>query len=72
MWESLVWVWGSEYVLGVREFCVGFSECVCAVCGTDWCGIGGDSLCCVRERLVWICGIEFVLCVGEFGVGLGE
>ena len=42
------------------------------MCGTVWCGIGGDSLCCVWERLLWICEIEIVLCVGEFGVGLGE
>jgi len=36
------------------------------VCGKDWCGFGGEIVCCVWERLrrVWLS--EFVLCVGEF------
>ena len=74
VWESFVWVWGSEFVLCVGQFCVGLWELVCAVCGkvlcgfggvsvfyvcgTVWCGFGGVSLCCV--------------CLRQFGVGLVE
>jgi len=56
VWDSLVWVWGSEYVQ----------------CGTVWGESGGVSLCCVWESLVFVWGSEFVLCVGKFSVGLGE
>jgi len=48
---------GSECVLCVGQFCVGFR---------------GVSECCVWECLLWIWGIECVLFVGVFGVGLGE
>jgi len=41
VWESLVWVWGSECVL-----CVGqFGACLEVV-----------SVCCVWESLVWVFG----------------
>jgi len=42
------------------------------VCGRDWGGIGGVSLCCVWDSLGRVWGSDFVLCVGAFGVGLGE
>ena len=57
MWDSLVWVCGSVYVLCVGHFVVGFMDV---------------SVCCVWDSLVWVCGSECVLCVGQFGVGLGE
>jgi len=57
VWERLVWVWGSEFVLCVGEFGAGLGELV---------------FCRVWERFVWVWGSEFVLCVGEFGAGLGE
>jgi len=87
MWESLVWVWGSECVLCVGQFGVGLGERVCGVCGRVWwgfgkvsrcCGwesfvwVGGVSVCYVLERWVWDWGRECVVFVGEFGVGLGE
>ena len=56
LWESLVWVWGSECVLCVGQFgvCLG-SECVLFV--------GQFGVC---------LGAECVLCVGQFGMGLWE
>jgi len=42
------------------------------VCGRDWGGFGGVSLCCVWDSLGRVWGSEVVLCVGAFGVGLGE
>ena len=57
VWDSLVWVWGSEFVLCV----VVFVSC-----------FGGVSLCCVSDSLVWVWGSEFVLCVGQFGTGSWE
>jgi len=50
-----------------------YRHCVCAVCGTLWCGFGGVSVqqvalcclyigivcvCCVWESLVWVWGSE--------------
>ena len=49
--DSLVWFWGSEFVLFVGQFGVGLGEWVCAVCGIVWGGFGG---------------CESVLCVGHF------
>ena len=72
VWDSLVWVCGSECVLCVGQFGVGLWERECALCGTVWCGFGGVSVCCVWESLVWVCGSECVLRVGEFGVDLWE
>jgi len=40
------------------------------VCGRDWGGFGGVSLCCVWDSLLFVCGNEFVLCVGQFGACL--
>ena len=66
MWESLVWVWGSECVLCVGQFGVGLVECVllcleefrvglgeilCSVCGRVLCRIMGVSLCYVWDSL---------------------
>ena len=51
VWDSLVWFWGSEFVLFVGQFGVGLGEWVCAVCGIVWGGFGG---------------CESVLCVGHF------
>ena len=45
VWDRLVWVWGSEFVLCVVEYCVGLGESVC-VCM------------CVWERLVCVWGSE--------------
>ena len=39
VWDSLVWVWGSVYLLCVGQF-FGGSE--------------GVSLCCVWDNLVWV------------------
>jgi len=72
VWDSLVWVSGNECVLCVGQFMVGLWECVCAVCGTVWCGFVGVSVCCVWDSLVWVCGSECVLYVGQFCVGLWE
>jgi len=62
VWNSLVWVCGSEFVLCVGQyglvcgsecllcvghFGVGLGERVCAVCGTVCCGLVGVSVCCV-------------------------
>jgi len=47
VWDSLVWVWWSEFVLCVGHFGVGLGECVCAVFGRVLCGFGGMSVCCV-------------------------
>jgi len=57
VWESLMWVCGSECLLCVGQFGV---------------GLWGMSLCCVWDSLVWVWGSKFVLCVGQFGAGLGE
>ena len=57
VWDSFVWVWGSECVLCVAQFGVGFV---------------GVSLCCVWDSFVWVWGSECVLCVLQFVVGLGE
>ena len=54
VWDSLGRVWGSEIVLRVGEFFVGLGECVCAVCGTVCCGIGGVRICCVWDSLVCV------------------
>ena len=35
---QIFWLWGSEFVLYVLEFCVVFGDCVCAVFGIVWCG----------------------------------
>jgi len=72
VWDSLVWVCGSECVLLVGQFGVGLWEWVCAACGTVWCGFVGVGVCCVWDSLVWACGSECVLRVGQFGVGLWE
>ena len=40
VWDSLGRFWGIETVLRVGELFVGLVECVCAVCGKVWCGIG--------------------------------
>jgi len=57
VWESFVWVLGSECVL-----CVGqFEACLEVV-----------SVCCVWDSLVWVCESECVLCVGQIGEGLWE
>ena len=72
VWDRLLRVWGSEFVLCVGQFGVGLGECVCAVCGTDLGVSRRVSLCCVWESLVLVWGCECVLCVGQFGVGLGE
>jgi len=45
---------------------------VSPVCGRDWGGFGGVTLCCVWDSLVRCCGSEFVLCVVLNCVGLGE
>ena len=41
VWDNLVWVCGSEFVLCVAQFGVGLWERVCVVCGTVWCGFVG-------------------------------
>ena len=57
MRDSLVWIWGTEFVL-----CVGqFGACLEIV-----------SVCCVWDSLERDWGIDFVLCVGEFGAGFEE
>jgi len=48
-------VWG-KFVVGFG----GFSLCLC---GKDWFGIVGVSVCCVSDSLLWVCGSEFVLCL---------
>jgi len=70
VWDSLGWVGGSEILLRVGEIDVCLWECVCAVCGTVWCGIGVVSMCCVWARFVSVCGSVYVLSVGQFVVGL--
>ena len=40
VWDILVSVWRSEFVLCVGLFLVGLWECVCAVCGTVCEGLG--------------------------------
>ena len=86
VWDSLVWVWVSEFLLCVGQFRVGLRELVCAACGRNLYRFRGVSLCCVWdslfrvwgilccmcESLVWVLESEFVLCVGEYGVGLEE
>ena len=82
VWDSLLLVCGSECVLFVGQFGVGFWECVCAMCGKIWCGfVGvscavsgsvwcwfvGVSVCCVWEILERVSVGECVLCVGLFG-----
>ena len=57
VWDSFVWVWGSECVLCVGEIRADF---------------GGVRLCCVWESLGRVWGSEFVLCVGQFVVGLWD
>jgi len=57
MWDSFVWVCGSECVLCVEQFVVYF-----------W----GVRVCCAWDSLEWVCGRECVLCVEQFGVGLWE
>ena len=72
MWDSLVWIWGSEFVLCVGQFgsCLEIKSvcCVWESLERDW----GIDFCCVWESLGRVWGDEFVLCVGQFGVGLGE
>ena len=70
VWDSLVWVWGSECAAGGFVVFV-YRHCVCAVCGTVWSGFGGVS---VQQVALWCLYIGFVcvLCLGQFGVGLGE
>jgi len=72
VWDSMVWVWGSECVLCVGQFGAGLGEWVRVVCGIVWCGFGGVGVCCVWESLVWVWGSECVLCVGQFLDGLWE
>jgi len=72
VWDSLGRVWWSEIVLRVEELCVRLGECVFAVCGTVWCGIGGVRICCVWDSLVPVWGREYVPYVGQIGAGLGE
>jgi len=38
--DSLVWVWGNEFVQCVGEFGESLGELVCAVCGRDLCRFG--------------------------------
>ena len=57
VWDRLMWVSGSEFVLCVGTFGVGF---------------GGVCMCCVWESLGLFFRIEFVLRVVEFCVDLGE
>ena len=45
VWDSLVWVCGSECVLCVGQFGV---------------GLWVESVCCVWDSLVWVCGSECV------------
>ena len=66
MWDSLVWVWGREYVLCVGQFGAGLGECDYAACG-----FGGVCLCCVWGSMVWDWGSENLLFVGQFGLCLG-
>ena len=51
VWESLGWVWGSDFVLCVGQFRAGLGECFCAVCRTVWCGFVVVRVCCVWESL---------------------
>ena len=44
VWDSLVWVWGSE----------------CVLCGRVWCGFVGVSVCCVWDSLERVYGSECV------------
>jgi len=57
VWNSLVWVCGSECVLCVGQFGVGLWRIFFAVCGTVWRGFVGVSVFCV---------------VGQFCVGMLE
>jgi len=57
VWDSLVWVLRSEFVLCVGKFERVCGERVCAVCGTVFCGFLGS---------------ECVLYEGQFGVGFWE
>jgi len=46
VWYSLLWVWGSEFVLcvGVLGVCVK-GERLCTLLGRIWSGFGGMSVC---------------------------
>jgi len=57
VWDSLGWVWGSEFLLCVGQIVLGLWECVCAVFCTDW-SVSAD--------------IECVLCVGRCSTCLGD
>jgi len=57
VWDSLLWVCGSECVMSVVQF----GACLEIV-----------RVCCVWESLEWVWGIDFVLCVGKFEAGLGQ
>jgi len=57
VWDSLVWVCGSECVLCLGQFHV---------------GLGGVRMGSVWESLERFWGNEFVLCVGHFRVGLWD
>jgi len=70
VWDSLLWVWGSECLLCVGEFGAGLVDCVFAVCGRVWGVFGGMCLFCVWGSYLWDCGSECVLCVGQFGACL--
>ena len=72
VWDSLVWVWGSEcaaggFVVFVYRHCV----CVCSacVCGTFFCGFGGVSVQEVALLCLYI-GIVCAVC-GTVWCGFG-
>ena len=72
VWLRLGLVWGSEFVLFVREVCVGlWNEFVLCV-GDIFVGFGIVCMCCVWDRLGRFWRSEFVLRVVEFCVNLGE
>jgi len=52
VWDSLLWIWGTECVLRVGKLGVDMREGVCAVCGRVWCGYERVSVCCACESLV--------------------
>jgi len=66
-----VWVCGSEFVLCVGQFVVGFwSECVLFV-GEFVLVSGGECVCCEWDILFWFCGqCVYVFC-GKVWCGFG-
>jgi len=72
VWDSLLWVCGSEFVLCLVQIgaCL---EIECLFCVWDSVQrVWGIDFFCVCERLGRVGGSDFVLCVGRFGVGMGE